>query len=429
MKFSVDRDALADAVSWVARALPARPVVPLLSGLLVRAGQEQGEGPHGSGWLTLACFDYEVSARMRLPAEVSEPGTFLVPGRLLVEIVRSLPGYPVEFADDPDGVSVSCGEAAFALATLPLGEYPELPELPHLAGTVDGAEFATAIGQVTPSASKDDTLPMLTAVNMELDGPTMTLAATDRYRLAVRDLAWNPVPGTGGEGRAALLVPAKTLADAARMMAHDSEVRIMLRTGADGSGAIAPDLAGPAATDAMIGFESGQRRLTTRLLAGEFVKYRSRFPEEFGCTADLPAEAFAEAVRRVALVAERGTPVQLSFTHDQVTIGAGTQGQARARETVPAEFTGDEPAIAFSPHYLLDGVLAAMSAASAHETGADETPVAGPVAGETAAEPPRTDEGRVRLQFTSASKPAVITPSSGSGPRFRYLVVPQRVSR
>ncbi len=112
----------------------------------------------------------------------------------------------------------------------------------------------------------------------------------------------------------------------------------------------------------MIGFESGERRLTARLLAGEFVRYRSRFPEEFGCTADLPADAFAEAVRRVALVAERGTPVQLSFAPGRVTVGAATQGQARARETVPADFTGDEPSIAFSPQYLLDGVVAATTA-------------------------------------------------------------------
>jgi DNA polymerase-3 subunit beta len=430
MKFSVERDALAEAVSWVARALPARPVVPLLSGLLVRAGQEDDQ-PNGPSWLTVACFDYEVSARMRVRAEVSEPGTFLVPGRLLVEIIRSLPSYPVEFADDPDGVSVTCGEASFALATLPLGEYPDLPELPFAAGTVDGAEFATAIGQVTPAASRDDTLPMLTAVNVELDGTTMMLAATDRYRLAVRELTWKPAPGStgasrtgasrtgasrAGASRAALLVPAKTLADAARMMTHGGEVRVMLRAGADGAGSTAPDIAGPGATDAMIGFECGERRLTTRLLTGEFVKYRSRFPEEFGCTADLPAEAFAEAVRRVALVAERGTPVQLSFTQGQVTIGAGTQGQARARETVPAEFTGDEPSIAFSPHYLLDGVLAAMAApgtdgTESHEKKAGETSI-----GE-----------KVRLRFTSASKPAVITPSSGQ--HFRYLVVPQRVSR
>jgi DNA polymerase III subunit beta len=438
MKFSVERDALAEAVTWVARALPARPVVPLLSGLLVRAGQQESQEesgePNGPSWLTLACFDYEVSARIRVRAEVSEPGTFLVPGRLLMEIIRSLPSYPVEFADDPDGVSVTCGEVSFALATLPLGEYPELPDLPHVAGTVDAGEFATAIGQVTPAASRDDTLPMLTAVNVEFDAAAMTLAATDRYRLAVRELTWAPAEGAASEnsasehsarehrasengagpGRTALLVPAKTLGDAARMMTHGGEVRILLRTGADGGGPASADIAGPGATDAMIGFESGERRLTTRLLAGEFVKYRSRFPEEFGCTADLPAEAFADAVRRVALVAERGTPVQLSFTPGQVTIGAGTQGQARARETVPAEFTGDEPSIAFSPHYLLDGVLAAMAAPGTDEKVTD--PEAAPPA-------------QVRLRFTSASKPAVITPSSATGQPFRYLVVPQRVSR
>ena len=114
----------------------------------------------------------------------------------------------------------------------------------------------------------------------------------------------------------------------------------------------------------MIGFDAGERRLTARLLAGEYIKYRSRFPAEFGCTADLPAEAFAEAVRRVSLVAERGTPVQLSFAPGRVTVGAATQGQARARESVPADFTGDEPRIAFSPHYLLAGVVAATAAAT-----------------------------------------------------------------
>jgi DNA polymerase-3 subunit beta len=235
----------------------------------------------------------------------------------------------------------------------------------------------------------------------------MTLAATDRYRLAVRDLAWSPAPGIGdmvrGDGKIAVLVPARTLADAARMMSAGVPVRIMLRDGgADGG-------------DAMVGFEAGERRLTTRLLAGEFIRYRSRFPDEFGCTADLPAEAFAEAVRRVSLVAERGTPVQLSFAPGRVTVGAATQGQARARETVPADFTGDEPVIAFSPHYLLDGVLAAA--------------VAAPAAAHADSHVPATT--RVRLRFTSASKPAVITRERPGGADaendFRYLVVPQRV--
>ena len=384
MKLSVGRDALAEAVGWLARALPARPVVPVLAGLLLRA-----EGAE----LTLSCFDYEVSARVRVRAEVGEAGTVLVPGRLLAEIVRSLPQHPVEFGDDPDGISMTCGDAAFSLAPLPLAEYPELPELPELAGTVDSAALAAAIAQVTPAASRDDTLPMLTAVNIELDGATMTLAATDRYRLAVRELDWTPAPGTGAAERGALLVPAKTLSDAARMMGHGEDVRIVLRR--------EPHVGD--AADAMIGFESGDRRLTTRLLAGEFVRYRSRFPGEFGCTADLPADAFVEAVRRVSLVAERGTPVQLTFAPGRVTVAGATQGQAKAKESLPADFAGDEPAIAFSPQYLLDGI----TAASAQHDEAGEGPP------------------RIRLSFTSPTRPAVITPAASGS--FRYLVVPQRV--
>jgi DNA polymerase III subunit beta len=404
MRFTVERDALAEAVAWVARALPTRPVVPVLTGLLLTADSEDPSQP-GAGFLTLSCFDYEVSARVRVRAEVTEPGTFLVPGRLLVEIVRSLPQHPVEFGDDPDGVSVTCGDATFMLTPLPLAEYPELPELPEVAGTADGGALAAAIGQVTPAASRDDTLPMLTAVNVEIDGKTMTLAATDRYRLAVRELDWSPALGAADQGRVALLVPARTLSDAARMMTHGTEVRIVLRHGGDGPGPQAPD-GGTVATEAMIGFEAGDRRLTTRLLAGEFVRYRSRFPGELGCSADLPAEAFGEAVRRVALVAERGTPVQLTFSPGRVTIAGATQGQAKAKESVPADFSGDEPSIAFSPQYLLDGVLAAT--------------VAQP--GEAAPE-----VARVRLCFTSATKPAVITPAPPAASDFRYLVVPQRL--
>ncbi|MBO0802753.1 MAG: DNA polymerase III subunit beta [Nocardiopsaceae bacterium] len=392
MKFTVERDALAEAATWVARALPSRPVIPVLAGLLLRAA---GDG------LTLACFDYEVSARMRIGAEVSEPGTVLVPGRLLVEITRSLPaGRTVEFGPDPEGMSMTCGEATFILATLPADEYPELPDVPRLAGAADGGALAAAIGQVTPAASRDDTLPMLTAVSLELADGRMTLAATDRYRLAVRDLEWRPAPGgVVDEGGASVLVPARVMGDAARMMIAGSPVRILLRHAADGD-------ADPVGDTGTIGFEVGERRLTTRLLAGEFIRYRSRFPAEFGCAAELPAAAFTEAVRRVSLVAERGTPVQLSFAPGRVTVAAATQGQARARESVPAEFEGDEPVIAFNPHYLLDGVVAAA--------GAD-------------ADLP--DGARVRLRFTTASKPAVVTHATTDEPaEFRYLVVPQRVA-
>jgi DNA polymerase-3 subunit beta len=165
----------------------------------------------------------------------------------------------------------------------------------------------------------------------------------------------------------------------------------------------------------MIGFESAGKRLTTRLIAGDYIKYSSKFPADFGSCGDMPAAPLAEAVRRVALVAERGSSVRLSFEPGKVIIEAGTKGQARARETVAADFSGEEPAIAFSPQYLLDGLAAALAAAS----GGPERDAAPAAAG-----------GRIRLQFTSPTKPALITGSSQAdgeiAPDYRYLVVPLR---
>jgi DNA polymerase III subunit beta len=462
MKFQVERDVLAEALGWASRALPSRPVIPVLSGLLLEAAADG---------LTLSCFDYEVSARVEVAAEVAEPGTVLVPGRLLAEITRSLPSLPVEFADDPEGVGLTCGSASFTLVTLPLEEYPDLPELPQIAGTVDGGMLAAAIGQVAPAASRDDTLPMLTGVNIEVDGETMTLVATDRYRLAVRDLPWSPVPpARTGE----FLVPARTLADAARTMAPGEQVTIRLRS--DGSSGpvttvpndpgagVRPAASGPPAPrggDAMIGFEAGGRRLTTRLIAGDYIKYRSRFPADLPCRADMPAGPFTEAVRRVSLVAERGSAVRLSFGASQVTIEAETQGRARAREIVRADFAGTEPVIAFSPHFLLDGIAAAgLAAAAPRAVGSDGTArAARPDA--TAARPAPDDPSRagaigalgpdlsaadlagarIRIGFSTATRPAVITgvrarqieeETAGTAPEeasdFRYLVVPLRAA-
>ncbi len=416
MRFVVEREVLADAVAWVARSLPSRPVLPVLSGLLLEASAEG---------LTLSCFDYEVSARIVMDAKVDDVGTALVPGRLLAEITRSLPPSPVEFDDAGEDVTLSCGPASFTLVTLPAAEYPRLPELPRLAGTADGAALATAIGQVTPAASRDDTLPVITGVNVEIDGDVLRLVATDRYRLAVRELSWEPARAGI---RGTLLVPARTLAEAARMMAVGGVVRLMMR-GEEEAGRTDPERG----ADAVVGFECGGRRLTTRLIGTEYIKYSSRFPRDFSSCADMPAVELAEAVRRVALVAERGSSVRLSFADGAVAIEAGTTGQARARETVAVRFSGDESAIAFSPQYLLDGLGAALTAATAG-TGRDAAGTGGGAAGETgrdaAGQQRPAGEARIRLQFTSPTKPALITggpPAGGEAvPDFRYLVVPLR---
>ena len=345
MKFRVEHGALADAVAWVARALPSRPVVPVLSGLRLAAADG----------LTLSCFDYELAATAEVAAEVAEPGTALVPGRLLAEIVRSLPGQPAEFAADGDMVSLTCGSAEFALVSLPLAEYPELPPIPPVAGTIDGGELAAAVAQVLPAASRDDTLPMLTGICLDISGESISLVATDRYRLAVRELRWEPAdPGV----RAIALVPARTLMDAARTMTGGEPVPVAFTPASEP----APADAGPQPVSGMISFASRGRRLTGRLIGGEFIRYQSRFPDSFGCRAEVPAASFIEAVRRVSLVAERASPVQLSFGQGQVVVEAHTEGRARAVETVTASFTGDEPVISFNPHYLLDGLTAAAAA-------------------------------------------------------------------
>jgi DNA polymerase III subunit beta len=414
MRFRVEREALGEAVAWVARALPSRPVVPVLSGLLLQADDDA---------LTLSCFDYEVSARVRIEADVKEPGTALVPGRLLADITRSLPALDVEVASEADLVGLTCGSAEFSLVSLPVAEYPVLPDPPPAAGTVDGGVLAVAAAQVVPAASRDDTLPMLTAVCLDIDGETLTLAATDRYRLAVRDVRWEPsVPGL----RAVAMVPARTLADVAKTMSAGVPVTIAFGTGEPGTGAA--DATGPGRdprpADGVISFDGGDRRLTARLIGGEFIRYRSRFPAEFGSRAVLPAGLFTEAVRRVSLVADRASPVRLAFGPGNVVIEAQTDGRARAVETVPADFEGGERVISFSPHYLLDGLAAAAaSAAPARQAAASPD-------GDEA--PPDPEE--IRLEFSAAAKPALITwaGDDGSapgdpGPAFRYLVVPLRV--
>jgi len=413
MKFIAGRDALGEAVAFVSRALPARPVVPHLSGMLLEAAADG---------LTLSCFDYEVSARVRVDAEVSEPGSALVPGRLLAEITRSLPAQPAEFCRDAEMMNLACGRAEFGLVCLPAQDYPALPASPEPAGAVDGGVLATAVAQVAPAASRDDTLPMLTAVCLDITGDVMTLAATDRYRLAARDVTFAPAePGL----RALALVPARFMVEAAR--AFVAGVPVTVAFGTDSAGASRDgghDQPRPA--EGLVCFESAGRRLTGRLIAGEFIRYRSRFGDEFGCRADLPAGPLIEAVRRAALVAERAGPVRLSFRPDQVVIEAHAEGRAHAAETVGADFSGDETVISFNPHYLLDGLTAAAAEAAADAQGPGETAAETGAAGGSG-----PAAGRIRLEFNSPARPALITwtpaEEGRDGPAFKYLLVPLRI--
>lgn len=430
MRLRVGREALGEAVAFVSRALPSRPVVPLLSCMLIEVSDKG---------LTLSCFDYEVSARCTVEAEVIEPGTALVPGRLLAEITRSLPARPVEFSDDTDVLNMVCGSAEFGLVCLPMEEYPALPDSPPAVGVVDGGVLAAAVGQVASSASRDDTLPMLTAVCLDIEGDSLTLAATDRYRLAARVVPFTPADP---DVRAIALVPARIMAEAARMMSAGVPVTLAfsterdwargaLRGGRTSGRASGDDQPHPA--EGLISFEAGHRRLTARLIGGEFIKYQSRFAGDFGCHADVQPGPMIEAVRRAALVADRAGPVRLSFRDGEVVIEAHAEGRARAVETVGADFVGDQPTIAFNPSYLLDGLVAAASVGGADQASGSASASAGATGeGGQAAE-----SGRIRLDFNTPAKPALITwvtegsaagvDGDGDVPAFRYLLVPLRL--
>src|SRR5690554_2940239 len=182
MKFRVERDVLAEAVTWTARTLPTRPPAPVLAGIRIVASSD--------GVLTLSTFDYEVSARSEIPAEVADAGEVLVSGRLLAEISRALPAKPVDVVLDGTKVTVTCSASRFTLLTMPVEDYPALPAMPGVVGTIAGQDLVEAVGQVTVAASRDDTLPLLTGVRVEIEGETITLLATDRYRLALRTVSW-----------------------------------------------------------------------------------------------------------------------------------------------------------------------------------------------------------------------------------------------
>jgi len=374
VKFRIDRDALADAVAWTARSLPQRPPVPVLGGMHLEAGDR----------LKLSAFDYEVSAQVTTDIDAEEPGTVLVPGRLLADISRALPPHPVEVTADGSKLMLRCGSAKFTLPTMPVEDYPSLPEMPPAAGSVGSDEFAVAVNQVAIAAGKDDTIPMLTGVRVEIDGETVTLASTDRYRLAVRELQWKP---ERPDFSAAALVPARTLADTAKSLTSGAEVEVALG-GAGSTG------------EGMIGFSGGGRRTTTRLLDGDFVKYRSLLPTEYAGMAEVQTGPFIEAVKRVSLVAERNTPVRLAFSQGEVVLEAGTGDEAQAVEALEATLEGEDINIAFNHGFLLDGLS---------QIGSDVA----------------------RLSFTTPTKPAVLTgkpPEEGATPSYRYLIMPVRLS-
>lgn len=377
MKIRVERDGLADAVTWVARSLPSRPSIPVLGGVLIDAG---GDGVDSGEALTVAGFDYEVSATVDVPATVAAEGRALVSGRLLADITKALPAQPVEISVDGARVSITCGNAKFSLPTMPVEDYPALPTMPQRAGQVAGEVFGQAVSQVAIAAGRDDTLPMLTGVRLEIADDKLTLVATDRFRLAMREFPWT---SAGEVSDTSVLVPARTLAEAAKTLGTSgTSVEISLASG-----------------DGLLGLAGSGRRATTRLLDAEFPKYRQLLPTEHTSAAVIGVSALVDAIKRVSLVAERGTQVRLEFADGMLRLSAGGDDEGSAEEELGVDYTGDQVTIAFNPGYLLDG-LGALHTDKAH------------------------------LSFTTPNRPALVKPVGEDGevaPGYLYLLMPVRL--
>ena len=371
MKIRLERDVLAEAVAWAARSLPSRPSAPILTGLLIRSE---------AAGVTLSCFDYETSAQVQVSAEVRDEGQALVSGKLLADICRSLPNRPVDITTEASRLELVCGSARFTLRTLPVEDYPQLPDMPEETGEIVSSDFARAVSQVVIAAGRDELLPVFTGVRMEIEGDTVSLLATDRYRLAMRELTWRPTDPTLST---AALIKAKTLNDVAKTLGSAGDVNMALAENTE-----------------LVGFESGGRRTTSLLIDGEYPKIRSLFPENTPITAVVRTSELVEAVRRVSLVAERNTPVRLAFSEGQVALDAGTGEDAQASEVLDAQLNGDDITVAFNPTYLSEGLNA-------------------------------FDSAYVRFSFTAPPKPAVLSaqaePDGEDDVDYKYLLMPVRL--
>ncbi|MGL4340292.1 MAG: DNA polymerase III subunit beta [Rhodoglobus sp.] len=335
MKFQVNRDVFSEAVSFTVKLLPQRTTLPILSGILIEATDKK---------LTLSSFDYEVSARSEIEAHVEEPGRVLVSGRLLADIASRLPNAPVNFSTKEGKITVSCGAGNFTLLSMPVEEYPTLPELSDKRGSLFAEDFSTAVSQVAVAASRDDVTPVITGVQLEVSATNLSLIATDRYRVAVREISWDS--GNSGLESASALIPAKTLMEIGKTFGHSGTIAVAITVSDDRE---------------LIAFHADKKTVTSLLIKGNFPPVRRLFPQTVDNYAVVNTTELIDAVRRVSLVLEREAALRFTFSSDGVNLEAIGSEQAQASESIDAFLTGDNAVVSLKPQFLLDGLNAVRS--------------------------------------------------------------------
>ncbi|KMY23182.1 DNA polymerase III subunit beta [Actinobaculum suis] len=373
MKLRIERDVFAEAVTWTARTIPTRPSLPILSGIKIEALED--------GQLALSSYDPDISAHAVIEAAVDQPGEILVSGRLLADYLRALPNKPVALETQGAKLDLTCGASRMSMTSMPLEDYPDAPELEGTSGTINGAAWQQAVSQAVTAASTDDTLPLLVSVCIEIHGSDISLMATDRYRLAVAKVNWEPADP---EIEARILVRASRLSDIARSLGTAGDVTMTIdnsgRTGA-------------------IGFAAAGRKSIARLIDGDYPQVLALFPDEVAGYAVINRAEMLDAIKRARLVVEKNAAVRLEFSEGQVVLDAGQNDNAQTSEALQVALYGEPITMAFNPSFLQDG-LSALT----------------------------TDY--LRLSYTHPTKPAVLTgqaePEGEDSQDFRLLLMPIR---
>ncbi len=376
MKFQVNRDVFSEAVSFAVKMLPQRTTLPILSGVLIEATD---------AGLTLSSFDYEVSTRATISADVEEEGRILVSGRLLADIASRLPNAPVHFSTDGSKISVKCGSANFTLLSMPVEEYPTLPVVSEQTGVLPAESFSTAVAQVAVAASRDDVTPVITGVQLEVGENNLSLVATDRYRVAIREIEWEASGAASGEPPTAL-VPARTLIEIGKTFNHSGTISVAITS-----------------TDEreLIAFSADNKTVTSLLIKGNFPPVRRLFPDTVDNYAVVNTADLMEAVRRVALVLEREAALRFTFTIDGLTLEAIGSEQAQASEAIDGHLNGADVVVSLKPQFLLDGLGAVHSEfvrISFTKTDNPNKPGPVPITSQTSKDQPGADNYRYLLQ-------------------------------
>jgi DNA polymerase III subunit beta len=367
MKVTCARDELAEKLQIVGRGVSTRTSVQILAGIMLRAGE---------GQLFFSATDMEISLRVSLDAQVEDEGAIVVPGRLLVDIVRLLPAGEVtlEHRAEEGLALLTAGSASYRLYTYGAEDFPRLPEIDEdSAFTVERDAFLDTISRVSRSASRDESRPVLTGVLVRFEGDKVVMAATDSYRLSVKETALTESPGQDLEA----IVPARALSELARIAQGADSATLVIGV-----------------QENQVVFGADGVWLTARRIDGQFPNYKQLLPESFEAEIRLPREELLDVVRRTSLMALRKSPLRLRFEEGELTVSAQTPDVGEARESLPISYSGDVLEIGFNAEFLRDGLESI------------------------------TDE-QVRFKLISPLRPGLI---HGESDDFLYLIMPIRLA-